>query len=54
MTDQFAEWDRYMELIEETNTPERAMRYYKKEKNLRELDAYERDLKRDKAAGNTK
>lgn len=49
--DQFAEWDRFMEVMERSKTPDRALKTYKKEKNREELTRYERDLRRDKANG---
>lgn len=46
--DQFADWDRFMEILEESRTYERAIKRYKKEKESTELNAYERDLRRDR------
>ncbi len=47
--DQFADWDRFMEILEESRTPDRAMKRYKKEKEMTELNAYKRDVRRDRA-----
>ncbi len=57
--DQFNEWDRFMELLEESRTYERAWKRYRKErKNMqqaddaKELRKLERDLARDAAESN--
>lgn len=57
--DQFAEWDRFVEILEESRTYERAIKRYQKERRAmaaaddsKELRKLERDLKRDAADGN--
>jgi len=52
--DQFAEWDRFMEILEESRTYERAIKRYRNERRamrtaetLGELRKLERDLARD-------
>lgn len=46
MADQFAEWDRFMEVFERSGTADRAMTTYKKERNGSELRSFQRDVKR--------
>lgn len=52
--DQFAEWDRFTEILEESRTYEQAIKRYRNERRalrtaetFRELKKLERDLERD-------